>query len=137
MTDKITSIDKSTLQMLRTEIENTLTDLGNKFGIQFKVGRGSYDYTNGHFKLNINTIDTDGVAKTVESEDYLRIASNSWSRLQPQWLHKSFSYGGQTYTIMGYKTKARKNSIMIQRADGRIFVCGEDMVIDGMKNERQ
>jgi len=131
--NKITTIDKSTIQMLREDIQAELETLNEKYSIKIVVGNGSYGDNNAKLQLLINTIGEHGNVKTKESEDYIREAGYGWNKLKPEWLHESFNFGGDTYKIIGYKPKSRKYPILTERKDGKKYKFDEELIVRYMQ----
>jgi len=109
---KKTTIDRALMSALRPEITDALAALGTKYGIQISVGNGRYTADHAQFKIQMDAIGEGGTAIRKEAKDFTRQANTSWSELQPEWLGATFQSRGQTFTVVGYRTRAPKNNIL-------------------------
>ena len=121
----ITSFNNSNLHDIRLAIDTAFEDIKSEFGINLEIGRIRYDRDGSQFttKLTGNI----GVSQTRERKDFTRYAKTLCG-LDPAWLDKSYTDGGNTYKITGLKTKARKNKIMLECSDGTGRVAPAELV---------
>ena len=121
----ITSFNNSNLHDIRLAIDTAFEDIKSEFGINLEIGRIRYDRDGSQFttKLTGNI----GVSQTRERKDFTRYAQTLCG-LDPDWLDKSYTDGGNTYKITGLKTKARKNKIMLECSDGTGRVAPAELV---------
>ena len=131
----LTSFNKSNLADVRSAINTSLNDVADHFGITLEVGNISFEGSNFTAKLKANIVSEDGVVQTRERKDFTRYAQ-SLCDLDPDWLDKSYTNSGNTYTITGLKTKATKNKIMLECSDGRGYVAPAEMVKRMMEREK-
>ena len=117
----IQTLDKNNLELLRKEINQSLSEIGKRHGIKMEVGKGSYTVYNATMKVEIAVISNDGVVKSKERIAYLR--NCSLYGLKPEWLDKSFvtSYLGEKYKIVGFNARAHKQPVICAREDGKLF----------------
>lgn len=124
-TQKITSIDRASLQLLRGEMDAALAVVAAKYGLTIKCGNGKYAIANGSFTVNIATTDEGGDARTQEAVEYDR-----WQALRnlPD-RGTEFTSRGETFCIVGYRPRAHKRPILVTRVrDGKSFVFPVDSV---------
>lgn len=131
----LTSFNKSNLADVRSAINTALNDVADHFGITLDIGNISFEGNRFTSKITANIVSEDGVVLTRERSDFTRYAKNLCG-LDPDWLDKSCTIGGDTYTITGLKTKARKNKIMLECSDGTHRVAPADMVKRMMEGEK-
>jgi len=114
---KVKEIDKILLQKVRDEISHCLEPLGEKHGIELKLGSCNYSFDNFTMKLEGSLVGDDGVVLTKEAVDFKKYAH--WHGLVPEDLGKSFVHTNVVYTITGLKTRAKKYPIIIEDNKGR------------------
>tara|TARA_R110000824_G_scaffold88445_1_gene217408 strand:+ start:127 stop:678 length:552 start_codon:yes stop_codon:yes gene_type:complete len=114
-----TKIDRNLMKAIREPIETALAQVATKFEIEIKLGRGTYsEGDNGKFNLELNAIDETGVVQTKEAAAYKTLSGVKWGDLEafdPDWLFKEFKYARETFKLVGFKTRARKNNMLIHR----------------------
>lgn len=115
-----TEIDRNLMKAIREPIDTALAAVAAKFEIEIKLGKGTYyeGGDNGKFNLELNAISETGVVQTKESSAYKTFAGLKWHDLEafdPDWLFKEFEYARETFKLMGFKTRARKNNMLIHR----------------------
>jgi len=114
-----TEIDRNLMKAIREPIETALAAVAAKFEIEIKLGKGTYyEGDNGKFNLELNAISETGVVQTKEASAYKTNAGLKWGDLEafdPDWLFKEFEYARETFKLMGFKTRARKNNMLIHR----------------------
>ena len=104
-------ITRQVLKDLRPKIEGALSELSEKYGIEMKIGNGSFAGLSGHFKLLLSSTGENG--ETAEQRDFNRYASRYG--MDETWLGKTFKANGESYTITGILPKRRKNPILVVR----------------------
>ncbi len=114
------------MKAMRPEIEAALKDLGDRLGISFKVGGGSYGQQTAQFKLELGRIGDDGQAVTKFREAWDQLAPIYG--LEPEWFGRTFRSGGTEYRIAGLAPRRRKPVLVDRTRDGRQFLFGEDTV---------
>ena len=78
---KVKEIDRNLLEKVRDEISHCLEPIGEKHGIELKLGRCSYSSGNFTMKLEGSLVGDDGVVLTKEAEDFKKYAH--WHGLEP------------------------------------------------------
>jgi len=130
-TNQITNINAAALTTLDAEIRAAIAPIAEKYGVEFRRGRGVYGGANGSLKIEISTIGDDGKAITQEAEDYKRYAS--WHEMDPTALGREFSVGIYRYTIVGLKPKSPKYPVIGRRiSDGKEYKFTPSVVKRGM-----
>ena len=111
--ETITKFDKSALKLLRPEINKSLAELSERFGITLKIGNIRYDDDTFTSKIEASLVGAD-------------LKANDWSKhfwrfgMEEGWLGETIEYCGQDYKIVGLKSRARKNQILIER-EGKTY----------------
>ena len=124
------SITKELLIDLREDLKEVLKPLAEKYGIEIHSGKGIYGRLEGSLKLELRTTDANG-----DSQEALNFKSNAWHfDLNPDWLYKTFQDNyGNTFEIVGWNNKARKNCILLKRLnDNRECMCSPEMLKSAM-----
>jgi hypothetical protein len=115
---KITKLDRTSLQALRSPIETVLLALGNELGLSLKLGNGSFgDGAEASFKL-ILKVDDPAVKSAAEKANwdrncrYIGVDYNDFenSGLRPEDFGTEFSYSAQTYRTTGIAVKGKNSS---------------------------
>lgn len=111
-------LTRELLGQMDREIQAALQPIAKKYGVVITAGGGSFTPTNATTKLKIATLGDDGVANTPEREAFERYASfHGFSKS----LGDQVFYAGETWTLEGYRPKAKKFPILAKRAsDGEI-----------------
>jgi len=117
---KITEFDRPTIKRLRSEIDDALLELSEKYGIEIKTGSASFSNTNVTFKLELATVGSDGEVNTKEMDDFRH---NAWRfGLSEDDLGKEFTHRGNRYRVVGMKPRSPKYPIIAERiGDGARF----------------
>tara|TARA_R110002020_G_scaffold141195_5_gene312844 strand:- start:1368 stop:1877 length:510 start_codon:yes stop_codon:yes gene_type:complete len=126
-----TQITARLMKDIREPIETALAAVSEQFGVELKLGRGSYADEYADFKLKLNLVSETGDVQTKESHAYKTFAGEKWSDLEgfnPDWLFMEFEYARETFKLLGYKTRARKNNIALLR------ISNNDHVVASAKN---
>jgi|TARA_R110002051_G_scaffold11327_1_gene41354 hypothetical protein len=130
---KVKEIDRNLLEKVRDEISHCLEPIGEKHGIELKLGRCSYSSGNFTMKLEGSLVGDDGVVLTKEAEDFKKYAH--WHGLEPEDLGKTFVQAHVVYTITGLKTRARKYPITAKASNGGSYKFAADSVKRLLKGE--
>lgn len=105
----IKRIDKTTLRLLRREIDKSLKEVGNRYGVHLITGNASYTQEN--FKMAIKgSLITDGRVMSKERVDFKTYAHIYG--LTPEDLDKVFVYNEKKYQVVGLRTSSRKYPIV-------------------------
>ena len=117
---KITSLDKPALRVLREKIEAALAPVAAELDLTFRMGGIRYTTENCTVKIEVATKGEGGEAKDKYAVAFTREAK--WFDLDPADLGKVVHAYGDTFTIVGLNTRARKNPVIIRRVkDGKTF----------------
>ena len=131
MAKAIKQFDKSNLQVLRMEMDKALQAISNKYGITVKAGNASYSGNECTFKVKLNTKGSDGTVITKEAKSwdlYKGLANGPLDGLQHLSIGDTIKIQGNTYTLSGYNTRARKAPINFKNATGMEFKCSIKML---------
>jgi len=126
----ITIIDRKTITILASQIQERLDQLGQELGVELKLGRGTYSNEGfGHFsKLSIAVLDENGEAESQEAADFKRFAS--MCGMEASDLGMEFSSNGSTFVLSGLKTKGRKYPFIAKKAsDGKTYKFTEEAIV--------
>jgi hypothetical protein len=105
-------ITMALLKQLRPEIEAALADLGEKYGIGFEVGSGSYNGSHATLKLEIGVLGDDGKVVSKEAENFKFLAP--MYGLSESDLGRQFLLGGKRHTIVGINPNATRFPILTE-----------------------
>ena len=124
-----TTIDKNLLKLLREDINAALKAVGEKHGVQLSAGGCSFLPTTATFKLEVQTISSNGVAITREMADLRNPLTLSMYRLTEAHLTQTFKSGGRTFVLAGYRHKASKNPFLAKCfEDGKNYIFPADAI---------
>lgn len=114
------NIDRTSIRLLRDEINNALVELGKKHGLQIDAGSASFlPGKNVTFKLECAVIGADGQAASKEAENFK--AYCSLYGLRPEQLNGSFVYNGKRWKIVGCAPRSHKYPILCEDQNGKVF----------------
>jgi hypothetical protein len=120
-------VTKQMLKESRPEIEAALIEVGNRFGVSFKIGNGKFGEeggVSGSFVLKILGTSEDGKSgEQVEFEKYCRIYE-----LLPEAFGQTFQANGHEYKIAGLQTTRSKYPILAERADGKRHLFPQEVI---------
>jgi len=123
-------IEKTRLKDLRGDMDKALKSVGEKYGINFDVGR--MVYSDDTIKVNVEGATTSGPGSTVIEKDFLK--SCRMYGFQPTDLGRTFRTHNGVYCIKGIKTRNRKYPLIAERVlDGKSFKFAPDSVINLLK----
>lgn len=118
---KIKKIDRGACRLLREELCTTLKTYNKKFGLDVTIGSANFTPEQVTFKV---TLLLNG-AEPLTVQHY-KIRQNM-DGLPP--LGTMIQIKNNVFTIVGLKWKARKNNILIERADGKVFVTSKMVIL--------
>lgn len=121
MTTRINIIDRTTLRILRDEIEDAVKAVADKYDLSITTGRGVYGHTSGRLQLEIAVKGDGGEVLTRERSDFARL-DYMIAPLVKGDLDRSFHHLGRIYKVTGLRVNARKNNIETLRDDGKVYV---------------
>ena len=101
-------IDRNTCDQLRAALKELLDPIEST-GLNYKVGRIGYDNVN--MKVSIEFFIKEG------KEEQDKDMANQWLEIYDAKFRvgDEISYDGETYTIIGYKPKARKKPVVFTK----------------------
>lgn len=103
---KITRFTREHCKSLREEIDQALSELASKHGINIKTGSATFSDSNVTFKLELATLAQNGTVMTKEAEALKLYATIIG--LPSDALGKQFMSQGKMFELIGYKPKATK-----------------------------
>lgn len=115
---KIKKFDRKMCRMVGDQIVAQLETWAEDHGVEIHRDGGSFESGYFDMKLRISTVQ-DGIAQTPERADFESMAE--FYGLKPEWLDATFQWGGDQYTIVGLKTRAKKYPVLGRRTDGKTF----------------
>ena len=123
----MTDINRNLMIQIRPEIEKALIDVMADFGVELTLKRGKYGGSNGSFTLDMANVTQDGV---VETKEYTALVDMLPHLALPEnALNLVFVLNGESYSLTGYRSRARKRPLQIMRlTDGKTFVTTEQSV---------
>ena len=107
---KITNIGKPEMIALRPEINAALVELGERFGLKFHAGNGSFGGAEASFKLTI-AVDDPEIQNAKKADEFNRYCS--MFGLEPSDLGTEFRSGMTRYQLVGLELKRRKFPIRV------------------------
>lgn len=123
---KITTFNPTVCKLLDQRIKDALAPLAAEFGVQIKIGGGSYLGGSYKPKFEVAVIAADGLAMTPEAEAFKQCAA--MLGFKPDDLGRSFKANGRTFKITGYRPRAHRQPIMATTDDGKTYVFPVDAV---------
>lgn len=120
-------MDKATLKKLRKEFDNSadIKRIEEMLGVKIELGNGTFGNNNATFKLKVSDVEEDGTVITKEASDFMELAQ--FYGLDPNDLGASFTFNGDVFTIVGLKTRFRKNRVLAEK-NGRTYRFSEEVV---------
>jgi len=125
---KVKKFDRPTVKALRNDLDQALAQVAQQYGIEISTGNISFSGDNCSIKVTAAVIGNDGMVMSKEATDFAHYAQ---FKLPGVSLGDQFRYGGYTYTITGWKSRATKNPILADR-DGRTYRVPVDIVKPGL-----
>ena len=123
---KIESFNKPQIVQLRSEIDNALNSVAKKYGITISAGNCSFSGNEANFKLKLNNIGDGGTVITRESKMWdLYKSRTNCSHLN---IGDTITIQGNSYTLSGYNTRARKAPINFTDSRGNGYKCSIAML---------
>ena len=123
---KIESFNKPQIVQLRNEIDKALDRVAKQYGITISAGNCSFSGNEANFKLKLNTIGEGGTVITRESQMWdLYKGRTQCSHLS---IGDKIKIQGNSYTLSGYNTRARKAPINFTDSRGNGYKCSVRML---------
>ena len=105
-----TTLDKKTLVEIETEIKEALSSVEAKYGIDFKLGKGTYNSSGTYATLKVDvSVLIDGTAITQDVADL--ITFKKMLGLSDTQLKHPIKFGNENFFVYGYKPRANKLTI--------------------------
>jgi len=122
----IKQFNKPTIVQLRSSINEALDQVAKEYGITISAGNCSFSGNEANFKLKLNTIGGNGKAITRESQMWdLYKSRTNCSHLN---VGDTITIQGNSYTLSGYNTRARKAPINFTDSRGNGYKCSINML---------
>jgi len=109
--------DKNKCSQLRQKMTAALKTVEADLGIQIKVGNMSFSGPNVNVKVEASEVSADGTVETPERtrfKEYCELYGFTIDQLDATFTDK-----GQTWKVVGIKSRAQKFPIVIESPDGR------------------
>ena len=123
---KISNFDKPSIKAIRLAMDAALAKVEKQYGVKISTGNARFSSDEVTFKVKANVIGTGGVVKTKEAQAWDIYASTQG--LGHLSVGDTVQLQGQSFTIAGYNTRARKSPINITDSNGRGYKCSVQMV---------
>lgn len=127
---KITDINKAAMIALRPQIDAALKELGEKLGITFSAGNGSFGGAEAHFKLNMKVADP-SIQEAAKRDEFARYCS--LFDLQPEDYGKTFRAGRTEYRLIGLELKRSKYPLRVMNLTENKVVLLTDAVVPAIR----
>ena len=122
----IKQFNKTKIVQLRSSIDEALDRVAKEYGITISAGNCSFSGNEANFKLKLNTIGDNGTVITRESQMWdLYKSRTNCSHLS---IGDKITIQGNSYTLSGYNTRARKAPINFTDSRGRGYKCSINML---------
>jgi len=122
----IKQFNKPTIVQLRSSINEALDQVAKEYGITISAGNCSFSGNEANFKLKLNTIGDNGTVITRESQMWdLYKSRTNCSHLS---IGDKIKIQGNSYTLSGYNTRARKAPINFTDSRGNGYKCSINML---------
>lgn len=112
---KITNFTRSSIGLLRSQLEEAIAPVAKIYGLEIVLGAGSFTRQNFTLKLKLATKGDGGKALSEERESF-RLHCGPQG-LKPEDIDRTFCVGGRIYKIIGLNPKAFKFPIIGQRVE--------------------
>jgi len=122
----IKQFNRANIKGLRNEIDEALDQVAKKYGITISAGNCTFSGNEANFKLKLNTIGEGGTVITRESQnwDFYKSRTNC-GHLN---IGDTIQLQGNSYTLTGYNTRARKAPIQFKDSRGNGYKCSIAML---------
>ena len=122
----IKAFNRANIKGLRNEIDEALDQVAKKYGITISAGNCTFSGNEANFKLKLNTIGDNGTVITRESQMWdLYKSRTQCSHLN---IGDTITIQGNSYTLSGYNTRARKAPINFTDSRGNGYKCSINML---------
>lgn len=125
--NKITTLDKTNLRALRSDLDAALKSVADKYGIVIKTGTCRFTEQAATMKIEIATIGTGG--EVIDRELATLKANLRFLGLTEEHLQKPFRLGHQTFVLSGYRPARYAKPFGLRcLEDGKSYVARESQV---------
>ena len=122
----IKQFNRANIKGLRNEIDEALDQVAKKYGITISAGNCTFSGNEANFKLKLNTIGDNGTVITRESQMWdLYKSRTNCTHLN---IGDTITIQGNSYTLSGYNTRARKAPIQFKDSRGNGYKCSINML---------
>lgn len=115
----INIIDRKAMETIRAAVNAVLAGVAKDLGVGLTLGNGSFSSIDGHFKLNVTPVASNGVIESPERKAW-PLYCESYG-FEESDLGAEFYSNGHRYTIEGIRPSAHKMPMMVKRVDGKLF----------------
>lgn len=112
-------ITKQMVKQLRADCEEALKAVAEKHGLTLRHKRCSFYRDQCPVPLEFVVVQTTEEGDEVTPEGRTFFLRAGEYGLEADWLHQSFTHGGERFKITGLNPRAHKYPVQIQGADGR------------------
>jgi len=127
----IKQFNPTTCQILRNRLKEAVAELEKELGVEIKIGRMKYSETS----VTIATEAVLGGGLDREAQDLRSMLP--LMGLFDEDLNNSFSLQGEIFKLVGYRSRARKNCMVIKsQSSGKTYVTTRENVVTKLKEVR-
>ena len=127
MTMKLKQFDATVLNALRSEMNEALKGIADKYGITIDAGKATYGHGYATYKIDLAIIKEDGTAMTREATAFKMYANILGIKAED--LGREFESHGKRYKLTGYNTKKRKYPFVAEcLTDGKEYGFTESFI---------
>ena len=120
-------MDKIKTKLIAAEVLHAIKEIGEKHECEIAYKGGSYDDNAATIKFEFAERAADGMVMTKMATDFQRYAESVG--LKPEDLGRTFDRHGETYKIVGFKPRATKMPVIVEKlAGGGRYKLREDDV---------
>ena len=105
---KVNSFDRANIRQINAEIENALSAVAQKYGVEINLKNTRFSTDNYSTKIEVCTLNN-GNVMTKEAIDFNRYKNIKGINAE---LGDAFNYQGDIFTITGYKSRSSKYPIL-------------------------
>lgn len=118
------AFNPSNLTSVRTALETALAGLSDSYGIQFDLGRITYDTSKFHLRLDARIEGAQSKEESALSEFDIKVGTE-------------IPFQGQTVRIIGYRSRNRKYPFIVETLDSKTsWKVSEKAVLRKLENPK-
>jgi hypothetical protein len=117
-------LSKQEFASFRKETEQALQELAKKYNVNIEAA--GIKYTSNSFDMTLKMTKKEVNGKSFEQAEFEKHCI--LYGFKPEDYNKSFVMNGKTYTLCGFKLKARTMPVLARNKDGQNYKFGEDTV---------